>query len=127
VNRATDVTEKFFVRVDVTEAFPFLVSKMAPYYDRWCDEGKRTSIAAAIGDKEMSMKKNEMHRVPGFTAEKALEQDASTPYAGLALRGAGGGAVEPALSYGPPACVTHCSFWPGIGHVCINPCGPHPW
>jgi PatG Domain len=34
VNRATDVTEKFFVRVDVTEAFPFLVSKMAPFYDR---------------------------------------------------------------------------------------------
>jgi hypothetical protein len=34
VNRSTDVTEKSFVRVDVTEAFPFLVSKMAPYYDR---------------------------------------------------------------------------------------------
>jgi hypothetical protein len=34
VNRATDVTEKFFVRVDVTEAFPFLLSKMAPFYDR---------------------------------------------------------------------------------------------
>jgi hypothetical protein len=33
-NRATDVTEKFGVRVDVTEAFPFLVSKMAPFYDR---------------------------------------------------------------------------------------------
>jgi hypothetical protein len=34
LNRATDVAEKFFVRVDVTEAFPFLVSKMAPFYDR---------------------------------------------------------------------------------------------
>jgi hypothetical protein len=34
VNRATDVAERFFVRVDVTEAFPFLVSKMAPFYDR---------------------------------------------------------------------------------------------
>jgi hypothetical protein len=33
-NRSTDVTEKFFVRVDVTEAFPFLVTKMAPYFDR---------------------------------------------------------------------------------------------
>ena len=33
-NRATDVTEKFFVRVDVTEEFPFLVTKLAPYYDR---------------------------------------------------------------------------------------------
>jgi hypothetical protein len=33
-NRNTDVTEKFFVRVDVTEEFPFLVSKMSPYYER---------------------------------------------------------------------------------------------
>ncbi|MDA5281081.1 hypothetical protein [Streptomyces sp. Isolate_45] len=33
-NRTTDVTEKHFVRVDVTEAFPFLVTKLSPYYDR---------------------------------------------------------------------------------------------
>jgi PatG C-terminal len=33
-NRQTDVTEKFFVRVDVTEEFPFLVTKISPYYDR---------------------------------------------------------------------------------------------
>ena len=33
-NRNTDVREKFFVRVDVTEEFPFLVTKMSPYYDR---------------------------------------------------------------------------------------------
>jgi hypothetical protein len=33
-NRNTDVTEKFFVRVVVTEEFPFLVTKMSPYYDR---------------------------------------------------------------------------------------------
>jgi PatG C-terminal len=33
-NRNTDVTEKFFVRVDVSEEFPFLVTKMSPYYDR---------------------------------------------------------------------------------------------
>jgi hypothetical protein len=32
-NRNTDVTEKFFVRVDVTEEFPFLVTKLSPYYD----------------------------------------------------------------------------------------------
>lgn len=32
-NRSTDVTEKFFVRVDVTEEFPFLVTKLSPYYD----------------------------------------------------------------------------------------------
>src|SRR5215510_1429315 len=33
-NRNTDFTEKFFVRVDVTEEFPFLVTRMSPYYDR---------------------------------------------------------------------------------------------
>jgi PatG C-terminal len=33
-NRQTEVTEKFFTRVDVTEEFPFLVTKMSPYYDR---------------------------------------------------------------------------------------------
>lgn len=33
-DRSTDVTEKHFVRVDVTEEFPFLVSKLAPYYER---------------------------------------------------------------------------------------------
>jgi PatG C-terminal len=33
-NRNTDFTEKFFVRVDVTEEFPFLVAKMSPYFDR---------------------------------------------------------------------------------------------
>ena len=33
-NRNTDVTEKFFVRVDVTEEFPFLVTKLMPYFDR---------------------------------------------------------------------------------------------
>jgi hypothetical protein len=33
-NRTTDVTDKYFVRVDVTEEFPFLISKMSPYYDR---------------------------------------------------------------------------------------------
>lgn len=33
-HRQTDVTESFFVRVDVTEEFPFLVSRLAPFYDR---------------------------------------------------------------------------------------------
>jgi hypothetical protein len=33
-NRNTDVVEKFFVRVDVTDEFPFLVTKLSPYYDR---------------------------------------------------------------------------------------------
>lgn len=33
-NRNTDFTEKFFVRVDITEEFPFLVAKLSPYYDR---------------------------------------------------------------------------------------------
>ncbi len=33
-NRTTDVSEKYFVRVDVSEEFPFLVTKLSPYYDR---------------------------------------------------------------------------------------------
>jgi hypothetical protein len=33
-NRTNDFTEKFSVRVDVTEEFPFLVTKLSPYYDR---------------------------------------------------------------------------------------------
>lgn len=32
-HRSTDFTRKFFVRVDVTEEFPFLVTKLSPYYD----------------------------------------------------------------------------------------------
>lgn len=34
-NRNTDFTEKWFVRVDVTEEFPFLVTKLSPYHDRY--------------------------------------------------------------------------------------------
>jgi hypothetical protein len=32
-DRTTDVTDKFSVRVDVTDEFLFLVSKLSPYYD----------------------------------------------------------------------------------------------
>ncbi len=33
-DRKSDFTEKFFVRCDMTEEFPFLVKKMSPYYER---------------------------------------------------------------------------------------------
>jgi len=33
-NRATDVVEKQFLRVDVTEEFPFMVTRIAPYHVR---------------------------------------------------------------------------------------------
>jgi hypothetical protein len=33
-HRRTDVTEKYFVRVDVTEELPFLVTKLSPFYER---------------------------------------------------------------------------------------------
>ena len=33
-NRGTDAIEKLFARVDVTEEFPFLVTKLSPYYNR---------------------------------------------------------------------------------------------
>ena len=32
-NRTTDITQKFSVRVDVTEEFPFLITKLSSYYD----------------------------------------------------------------------------------------------
>lgn len=32
-NRQNDVLEKSFVRVDVTDEFPFLMTKLSPYYD----------------------------------------------------------------------------------------------
>jgi hypothetical protein len=33
-NRNTDYTEKYFVRCDVMEKFPFLVTKLSPCYDQ---------------------------------------------------------------------------------------------
>ncbi|WP_280871822.1 hypothetical protein [Streptomyces sp. MJP52] len=33
-HREADVTEKYFVRIDVTEMFPFLRSNWTAYYDR---------------------------------------------------------------------------------------------
>jgi hypothetical protein len=33
-DRENGTADKYFVRVDVTEEFPFIVTKMAPYYDR---------------------------------------------------------------------------------------------
>jgi hypothetical protein len=33
-HRETDVVDKDFLRVDVTEEFPFLVSKLAPFFER---------------------------------------------------------------------------------------------
>jgi hypothetical protein len=33
-NRNTDYTERYFVRVDITDEFPYLVTKLSPYYDR---------------------------------------------------------------------------------------------
>ena len=33
-NRQTDVADKHFCRVDVSEEFPFLMTKLSPYYDR---------------------------------------------------------------------------------------------
>jgi hypothetical protein len=32
-DRHTDVTEKYSVRVDVEEEFPFLVGRLSPYYE----------------------------------------------------------------------------------------------
>jgi len=64
------------------------------------------------------MNKNEMRRVPGFTAERALEQGASTRYAGLTGHGKEGGAVELAhIIKGIPRCWEVCE-----GHFCYMHC-----
>jgi hypothetical protein len=34
-NRKTDFSEKYYVRCDVTEEFPFLVTKLSPFFDRY--------------------------------------------------------------------------------------------
>lgn len=34
MERKTEISDKYFVRVDVTEEFPFLASKILPYFDR---------------------------------------------------------------------------------------------
>lgn len=54
-DRRTDFIEKFFVRVDVTEEFPFLVTKLSPI---------TIAETEMIGDIEMNM--------PGFTADACL-------------------------------------------------------
>jgi hypothetical protein len=33
-NRSTDFTERFSVRVDVTEQFPFIVTRLSPFFER---------------------------------------------------------------------------------------------
>jgi len=43
-SRDIDVTENYFVRVDMTEGFPFSVIKMSLYYDRWTRTSKRRYI-----------------------------------------------------------------------------------
>jgi hypothetical protein len=60
------------------------------------------------------MNMNEKRRVPGFTAEQALEQGATTPYAVRAVGSSEGGAVEPALT----VCRRLC--YPGLG--CLWEC-----
>ena len=39
-HRQTDVDDKYFCRVDVSEEFPFLVTKLSPYYDRASNGGR---------------------------------------------------------------------------------------
>ena len=40
-DRNTDFTEKLFVRIDVIEEFPFLVTKLSPYFDRYPENNRR--------------------------------------------------------------------------------------
>ena len=72
---------------------------------------------------------NESRKIPGFTAEDALEQGVSNPYAGLAQSRAGGSAVE--LAVFTDSHVTFhlgnctCEFHQNSGHiVCHCPVRP---
>jgi hypothetical protein len=79
------------------------------------------------------MNKNEKHRVPGFTAEQALERGASSHYAGVASRDGGSGGVTPQgdgcpkgwcccrISPSYTKCV-QCPFTDLDGH-CFSDCG----
>lgn len=54
-HRQTDVTERMFVRVDVTEEFPFLVTKMSPYYESLSRSCTRSSEKSAKFTAEASL------------------------------------------------------------------------
>jgi hypothetical protein len=72
----------------------------------------------------MNSDKNEMHRmIPGFSAEKVLEQGASSPYAGLARSRARAGAVELADTWRgtAPFCDGQCL--PGEQQIGTSNCG----
>ena len=73
-NRNTDVTEKFFVRVDVTEEFPFLVTKL--YH---------IMIGNAARLRKRRNRKNTMN-IPEFTAQASLYRT-SNSYRSLAFEG----------------------------------------
>jgi hypothetical protein len=73
------------------------------------------------------MNKNEMHRIPGFTAEKALEQRMSLSYTGFVQSSAEGSFVEPTFSIRWSSCNSICQGDPD----CIQCCrcvraGGHP-
>ena len=48
-NRETDVTGKYFVRVNVTKEFPFLVTKISPFYKNpLCEAKKSVRYSATV-------------------------------------------------------------------------------
>jgi hypothetical protein len=71
----------------------------------------------------MNRVKNEIHRIPGFSAEKVLEQGASSPYAGLAQSRAGGGTVELADTWRGTAPFCNGQCLPGEEQIATSNCG----
>jgi len=71
----------------------------------------------------MNTDNNAMHRLPGFSAEEALEQGASSPYGGIARSHAGGGAVQLADTWRgtAPFCDGQCL--PGEQQIATSNCG----
>src|SRR5262249_26278729 len=84
------------------------------------------SNARVIGNEErmsMSKERNALHRIPGFTAERSLDQGASSPYAGRAHSYAGGGTVVLADTWRgtAPFCDGQCL--PGEEQIGTSNCG----
>lgn len=95
-NRNTDVTEKFFVRVDVTEEFPFLFHETV-------------TVLRSMKVKTKLKGANKM-QIPGFTAESSLYKSGGYYYT-HGTSNQGRASILPALGAGPGGdCFDNCDL-----------------
>jgi hypothetical protein len=110
-HRQTDATDRYFTDVDVIEEFPFVVSKMAPYYDHQPLAKRRVPMT-----------------LPSFNAEQSLYRS-NRHYRSSALAGTVGG-IRPSDNLPPGSYQQSCSgcnfdFQNSILHCtkCADECG----